>query len=108
MGKVEAAAEHVTELVVQGHTYAAEAHAAKPGTIECVGAGLSISRALEDFQERPRECRYAILRHYRYNRVAILRIQRLHGVRDRVHSRNCRLAAGKAQGKVNIVNYYLG
>ncbi len=95
MRQIEGAAEHVAELVMQSHAGGAEADAAKPGAIERVAPRRGIARRRHDIRQGAREGAHALFGDQRGDRVAILRVERLDRVSDRVDPEVTEIATGR-------------
>src|SRR5205085_11615233 len=79
------AAEDMAELVVDRVARRADREAREPGAIERRGTRLEIARRLRDDRQRRAERADAFFRDERNERIAVVRIERLAAVRDRIH-----------------------
>ena len=95
MRQVEAAAQRVAELVVQGHADVAEHGAAKPGAVEAERAGLHVVGRLGQRGHALRQRADAFLRHQRHHRIAVPGVQPLGRMRDRVDAADHDMPSGR-------------
>jgi hypothetical protein len=90
MRQIEEATEDMAKLVMKRHSDRSQANATKPGTVQRVEARLNIVRPLRDPRQSACKCRNAFAPHKRDDRVLVLSIECLNGMRDGVHAGGCR------------------
>ncbi|MNV82154.1 hypothetical protein D3C71_1758700 [compost metagenome] len=86
MGQVQAAAEHMAQLVMQRHARLAQHGAAQPGAIQAVAARREIARRCNHARQAVGQGANALLGHQVEHGVAVVRIQPFCGMRDRVQA----------------------
>ena len=75
MRQVEAAAQGVAQLVVQGHARIGQGLAAQPGAVQSQASGFEVGRVLVDQRERFAERGNALFRLQVHDGVAVHGIQ---------------------------------
>ena len=77
----------MAELVVQRHADRSQRRAGEPGAVQRLGARLEVLGLAHHHGQARRQRADALLGDQRGERIAVLGVQRLDAVRDRVHAR---------------------
>ena len=102
--QIEAAAQHMAQLVMQSHASLAESRAAQPCTVEAARAGRETVGLLGQQRQPGRESSNAFLGDQVQYRVAIVRIERLDGMRHRIEAAGHRDCHRQLQRELGIVD----
>ena len=92
---------------MQSHAGGAEADAAKPGAVERVAPRCRTARRRHDSRQSARQGAHALFGDQRGDRVAILRVERLDRVSDRVDARGDGDRYRQAERQIDVVDHRL-
>ena len=93
----------MTQLVVDAHARRAQRRSRQPRAVQRVGTAVEVGGFFHDTRQRPSEGSNPFGRQQRDDRIAVLRVQRLNAVRDRVHpgrTRDVRRESHRQRGVV--------